>query len=121
MQPATIAKAFEVDPREDKLPRWAQEKMATLRRATLDAVSAYDELREGTRRSSFYIWDHDDQKRFYLPDRASLVFGDGDRSHNLGLYDGGYNGDPGWLRVSGDGEIMVKPQAANVVLIKVCR
>ena len=114
------AKALEIDPREDRLPAWARDKLSTMRRAASEAAAELAALKTGTEPASFWLQSWDDEKRFYLPKNSGRVmFGQGETELQLSENFGGGGGYVGWLSVSGGpGGIVVAPHSSNVVLIR---
>jgi len=108
-----IDRALAVDPREGKLPRWAYDKLDTLRRAATEARAELDALKSGTKPAEFYIQDHENNGRFYLPRRCCLKvdLGEG-RIVDLSVREG-------WLHIMGEGimSMLARPQSANVMCI----
>ena len=112
MNSSFIDSALTVELRETKLPRWAQDKIDALRRATTEAVAELKALKEGTKPASFYLEDWDGNGRYYLPDQGRLQVDLGEnRRINLHVVDGK------WLRLMGEGvcRLIAAPQAANVL------
>lgn len=113
-----IDQAAEVDPREDKLPAWARDKLTTLRRAATDALSELRDIKEGREPTEFWIESHDDDSRFYLPPRSQICWGDpaGEARVTFGLPGAQY--PKGWLAIRGNLNLQISPWAANVALVR---
>jgi hypothetical protein len=111
---------LEVDPREDKLPRWVREKLHALRRITMEARAELSAFKHGAEPTPFFLQGfgsgRDDQP-FYVPEHfGGLKFGkpnDYHKSINLNAE------RDGWLRISGGGAIAVQPSSSNVIFVKV--
>lgn len=112
-----VDRALEADPREVKLPAWAKSKLSDMRRATLDATRALDNLMAGTEPSSFWLESWEDNKRFYLPQFAGcLMFKSAGTELQLLA---GTNGMEGWLNISGSASgIIAAPRASNVLYVR---
>lgn len=113
-----IEQASASDPREAKLPAWARDKLDTLRRATSEAVTELSQLRGSTEPGPFWLdnW-HNEGNRFYLP-RAAGQLHFASAGGDLGLTNSGGQSPDGYLMIAGSGEIVVRPWASNVVLVK---
>lgn len=110
-----------VDPREDKLPKWAQVHIDNLRRTAERATDELDAFRSGTygpADTDTYSDSYRDQERLNLPKGGTIAFVLG-YDHNDEIrarvrYDGE-------LEIQGLGAITVEPQASNVVVVKLKR
>lgn len=104
------------DPREAKLPVWAQDKMAAYRKATKEAVEELEALKTGTKKSCFYFQDWNEKSRFYLPpSRRCLVFQSGD---NVLWLTAPEPGEGGWLAIYGHYTVIVRPCTSNVLKVR---
>lgn len=118
MQQYFVDKAAQVDPREEKLPAWVRDKMATLRRAAKEARDELTALKSGGSPGPLWLENWDDQVRFYLPPEAGrLRYGDPAGGANIILYADSQR--PGWLVAQGEGRgLIIAPSSSNVVLIR---
>lgn len=117
MQQYFVDRALEVDPREDKLPVWAKEKLTTLRRAATEARNELGNLRGGTEPGRFWLEDWNHGQRFYLPKNAGrLMYGDPHTGSELEFSISSQSPE-GWLSITGHG-VIVAPWVSNVLLIK---
>lgn len=114
-----VDQAMEVDPREAKLPVWAQNKLVALRRATSDARGELQQLKTGSEPGPFWLESWDDNERFYLPKyRGVLTFGDPATGRRELQFSQNPQAPDGWLYVTGDDSVIAAPWAANVMLLK---
>lgn len=104
------------DPREARLPKWAQDELAILRR-DLESVKRYaDELRGHRGESDTYVQNylHGD---YALPARSRIAFhllpDDGRVRRSIKVHV-----EDGVLNVQGDDMIDIRPQASNSLTIK---
>lgn len=107
--------AMEADPREDKLPRWAVEKLQTLRHVTQGYADEIKGLTGKTVKSSFYLERFGSPDRFYLPQGQRLIFED---AHSRIEITGRY-GEKGRLTIySLENSLIVLPSASNVITVE---
>lgn len=119
MRPYFINKAAEVDPREEKLPAWARDKLETLRRATADAVAELRDLKGSAEPTDFWIESRDDGSRFYLPPRSQICWGNPDDSEARVVFGApGALHPSGWLALRGRSNLQIQPWAANTALVR---
>lgn len=104
----------QADPREDKLPRWAQENLKFLRYRVESLENRLDEISSCTSKSNFWYEDVDFRK-YYIPANSRIMFSDGTMN---GVIDISYrDGWPG-IYLNGHGPLTVKPAAANACYVK---
>jgi hypothetical protein len=109
--------ALETDPREERLPVWARDKMTTLRHFAKQATEELTALKQGTKLSEFWLenWN-DSQDRFYLPEHCRLMFRDAHTQLDLGKRT---DQSKGRLTIySLHGGLIVRPDASNVVTLE---
>jgi hypothetical protein len=113
---------FEPDPREEKLPRWAQDTITALRRRTRDALVAAELVRTGIDpETSRVVIEH------YDPTDPLPPFGLGasEVTFRTGELDGGRHGgirvsaerDGSGISIMGDSSLVIRPWVTNVVKI----
>lgn len=96
------------DPREEKLPKWAQDQIETMRRRIAELARQNHELREGNPKSPFSIrtMDRGENDRFGIgPAHMGWIEFSVDDEHRLRLAE-----KDGWLDVS----VHAKAQTALV-------
>jgi len=107
-----IEKALAADPREEKLPQWAREKLRDLRWAAQDAAKLLSELKLGAEASPFYLEKYSvGSPKFYLPKHSRFMFENG--SNKLEICD--QQQSPRLKIYAHDGALILHPVASNVV------
>jgi hypothetical protein len=107
--------AMEVDPREDKLPKWAVEKLHTLRLVAQGYADEIKGLTGKTEKSAFYLERFGSPDRFYLPQGQRLIF---EEAHSRIEITARY-GEKGKLTVySLENSLLVRPSASNVITVE---
>lgn len=117
-----VDRALEVDPREEKLPVWARDKLETMRRATNESRKTLHDFMTGSEPGPFWIepWSGvETQRRFYLPSHVGrLMFGDPTKpDEEFMISDGKGNswGKENLLTISGRNGLAVFPNASNMI------
>lgn len=117
-----VEQALAVDPREEKLPAWARDKLAMMRRATNESRTTLHDLMEGSEPGPFWLepWSGpDNPRRFYLPKYAGrLMFGDPTKTdEDFTISDGRGNswGLENHLTITGRDRLAVLPNSSNVI------
>lgn len=119
-----VERALEIDPREEKLPVWARDKLAAMRRATNETRNLLHEYMAGSEPGPFWFapWTGDESKRFYLPKAAGrLMYGnptEPDEQFTLSDGQGNSWGAENTLTIVGRSGLAVMPNCSNVVQIK---
>ncbi len=109
-----LAESSKVDPREEKLPVWVQDKLRYLRRIASDSVNATNEFKNEHGDTPVWIQDYSNGPKT-LPDDTHVVFRMLDTSeitvhrNEYGHLSIHHNG-PG-------GTMVVRPQASNVIIV----
>jgi hypothetical protein len=62
------------DPREERLPKWAQEELQSLRRKVLDAQLLNEELRGEVGQTNTFVLNYGDGTNQPLPNNARVEF-----------------------------------------------
>lgn len=108
------------DPREEKLPKWAQDQIETMRRRIAELARQNHELREGNPKSPFSIrtMDRGENDRFGIgPAHMGWIEFSVDDEHRLRLTE-----KDGWLEISNVSynclEIEVRPRSYNVIVVR---
>ena len=117
-----VERALEVDPREEKLPVWARDKLDMMRRATNESRKALHDFMGGSEPGPFWLepWSGaENRRRFYLPTSAGrLMFGDPAKTEeDFTISDGRGNswGKENHLTIVGRDTLAVLPNASNVI------
>jgi hypothetical protein len=113
---------MEQDPREDKLPKWAQDQLATLRRKVTDAERRAEEARlaSGPEDSDTFLHPHDEiPVRLGRGEPVRFQLGENyfdylDVRIKRDRRDGPY-----LELMSGGGVLALRPQVSNVVRVRV--
>ncbi|QXN73171.1 hypothetical protein SEA_COOKIEDOUGH_80 [Mycobacterium Phage Cookiedough] len=109
-----------MDPREAKLPRWAQALINTERRKRADAERKLEEQLATTGKSPVWYGSYDNPvyipQRFKHPERFHFsTTGRGDLNDEFMVH----LRDDGCLEVSGGrGRLAIHPQVSNVILVQ---
>lgn len=106
-----------IDPREARLPKWAQEEFASLRRhvTALDAMVSEAHYDVGSTNVHTRQYPHADRP---LPRHAHVVFtfeSDQTRGQDVSVY----FDERGRLTVQGDRSLAVHPEASNAFRIEI--
>jgi hypothetical protein len=118
-----LDQAIEIDPREEKLPAWARDKLKTMRRAATEACKELSDLRGGSPPGPLWLSDWDGGKRFYLPAYAGqLCYGDPNAEHEeLSLQAGHPQISKDHLIITARNMVLtVRPHCSNVVMLSGC-
>jgi hypothetical protein len=120
-----VERALEVDPREEKLPVWARDKLEMMRRATNESRKTLHDFMQGSEPGPFWLepWSGvENQRRFYLPKNVGrLMFGDPNHpDEEFTISDGRGNswGKDNHLTIVGRNGLSVLPNASNVIQLK---
>lgn len=106
------------DPREAKLPKWAQDELRSLRLVLESTTDKLDALRSGTEPNSMWLeaWESR-EKKFYLPKYGGrLMFQSG--KHCIHIHEGTNGRDKSWLELNGGTTLIVQPQSSNLLLVR---
>jgi len=110
------------DPREAKLPKWAQESLSGLRRELASAERRVDALRGRNPGTNTFLLDYGTLQDFTLPRNARIDF----RLEVPGIQHARtaiqvYIEQTGRLRVQGDSALLVHPSASNSLTLELER
>lgn len=109
----------EVDPREVKLPKWAQEELSRLRRELHVSQQTIEELKWNNPGSDTFLIDYG-RKDAPLPKNSRIGFhlrpDDGRSREQIQVYT-----EYGKLRVQGDYALIVRPTASNCFTVELER
>lgn len=107
------------DPREARLPKWAQEELRALRYRLTVELKVIEELKGNNPDSDTFLIDYG-RKDTPLPEGARVGYhlepDNGRSRHQIQVYT-----EHGKLRVQGDYSIVVKPIASNCLTIEMER
>lgn len=114
-----VEMAEEVDEREQKLPVWAKDKLATMRRAVAESRAELAALKNGGAHGPFWLEGWGGKDRWYLPREAGrLMYGKPDGEWELQLTGDLALRPKGFLNINARTSIIAMPSASNVLLVR---
>lgn len=105
------------DPREPKLPKWAQDQLSSLRRKLSEAEAANAELRGIIPVTNTFVANYT-RKDTPLPNNARITFMPNGDEGNVRQSVMAYIEQNGRIRIQGDYALIVRPGASNSLTVE---
>lgn len=105
------------DPREDKLPKWAQQQLTYLRSEIRRVRAEVAQLSHAVGPTDTFLWGGPREDHLPLPKNARIEFAmDGVDYRNLSV--GRNYQEPQWLEIMGNDTLEIQSQSSNVIRIR---